>query len=87
MAFTPWLKFLPFTLINENKGVFGVNVGHLWGEMERVRRWIDALLDLYRQRVVEPVIAERFPLERAAEAHHFIQDRRNIGKVLLVTRS
>jgi len=83
---TPWLRFLPFTLLNENKGVFGVNVGHLWGEMERVRGWLDALLDLYRKGVAKPVIAARFPLERAAEAHHYIQDRKNIGKVLLVTR-
>jgi NADPH:quinone reductase-like Zn-dependent oxidoreductase len=25
-----------------------------------------------------------FPFERAAEAHHYIQDRKNLGKVLLV---
>jgi NADPH:quinone reductase-like Zn-dependent oxidoreductase len=82
---TPWLRFMPPRLINENKGVFGVNVGHLWNEMDRVRRWIDTLLDYYRAGVVKPVIAATFPLERAAEAHHYIQDRRNIGKVLLTT--
>jgi NADPH:quinone reductase-like Zn-dependent oxidoreductase len=83
LAGTPWLRFIPPTLMNANKGVFGVNVGHLWDEAERVRRWLEALLDYYRRGVIKPVIAATFPLERAAEAHHYIQDRKNIGKVLL----
>jgi hypothetical protein len=29
------------------------------------------------------VVADSFPLERAADAHRFIQERRNVGKVLL----
>ena len=32
---------------------------------------------------VRPVVAASFPFERAAEAHHYIQDRKNVGKVLL----
>ena len=32
-----------------------------------------------------PVVARTFPLERAAEAHRFIQARQNIGKVILTT--
>ena len=84
---TPWLSFMPPTLLNENKAVFGVNVGHLWDEMDRVRAWMDALLADYRSGAIKPVIAERFALERAADAHHYIQDRRNIGKVLLICSS
>jgi NADPH:quinone reductase-like Zn-dependent oxidoreductase len=30
------------------------------------------------------VIAATFPLDQAADAHHFLQDRKNIGKVVLV---
>jgi NADPH:quinone reductase-like Zn-dependent oxidoreductase len=81
---TPWLQFNPVALINQNKGVFGVNLGHLWEEQDRVTAWMEALLGLYRAGVARPVIAERFPLARAAEAHHYLQDRRNVGKVLLV---
>ena len=25
--------------MNANKGVFGVNLGHMWGEVERLRGW------------------------------------------------
>ena len=31
-----------------------------------------------------PVVAESFPFERAADAHRFIHERRNVGKVVLV---
>jgi NADPH2:quinone reductase len=32
-----------------------------------------------------PVVARTFPLDRAADAHRFIQSRQNIGKVVLTT--
>jgi NADPH:quinone reductase-like Zn-dependent oxidoreductase len=72
------------SLINANKGVFGVNVGHLWGESDRLRSWGEQLLDLWAQGVIKPKIAQSFKFDDAAAAHHFIQDRKNIGKVLLV---
>jgi synaptic vesicle membrane protein VAT-1 len=84
LAGTPWFQFNPLSLMNANKGVFGVNLGHMWGEVDRIRRWADALLDLARQGVVKPKVDGSFRFDDAAGAHHFIQDRKNIGKVLLV---
>ncbi len=83
-ASMPWFKFTPPALINSNKGVFGVNLGHLWGEMERVNGWLDSILDLYQSGDICPVIDATFSFEEAAAAHHYIQDRKNIGKVLLL---
>jgi synaptic vesicle membrane protein VAT-1 len=83
LAGTPWLKFNPLTLMNANKGVFGVNLGHMWGEGERLRGWAAELLDLWRQGIIKPKIAQTFRFDEAPQAHHFIQDRKNIGKVLL----
>ncbi len=80
----PWFAFGPARLISENKGVFGVNLAHLWDEIERVNGWLDALLGCWQRREIAPLISATFPLERAAEAHHYIQDRKNIGKVILV---
>jgi NADPH:quinone reductase-like Zn-dependent oxidoreductase len=70
--------------MNANKGVFGVNLGHMWGEIDRMREWADQILELCRQGVVKPKIAQSFRFGEAAQAHHFIQDRRNVGKVILV---
>jgi NADPH:quinone reductase-like Zn-dependent oxidoreductase len=33
---------------------------------------------------VRPTVGARFLLTEAAAAHHYIQDRKNIGKVVLV---
>ncbi len=80
----PWLQFNPVALINQNKGVFGVNLGHLWDEAGRLSAWMEALLQYYRMSVIRPVIAAKFSFDEAAAAHHYIQDRKNVGKVLLI---
>jgi NADPH:quinone reductase-like Zn-dependent oxidoreductase len=78
------MRFAPRTLMDENKGVFGVNVGHLWDEGDRVAAWMERLLALYAEGALRPVVDASVPFERAAEAHHRLQDRKNFGKVLLV---
>jgi NADPH:quinone reductase-like Zn-dependent oxidoreductase len=80
----PWLQFTPLALMNQNKAVFGVNLGHLWGEIDRITGWLEELLRLYGEGALKPVIAASFPFSEAAQAHHYIQDRKNLGKVLLV---
>ncbi len=79
----PWLKFHPPGLMNANKGVFGVNLGRMWHEVDRLRPWVESIVDLWTKGVVKPVISETFPFDQAAAAHHYIQDRKNQGKVLL----
>jgi NADPH:quinone reductase-like Zn-dependent oxidoreductase len=83
MASMPWLQFTPVSLIDQNKGVFGVNLGHMWKEVDRIRGWADHLLELWAKGVVKPHVDKIFPFAEAAAAHHYIQDRRNVGKVLL----
>ena len=74
------------SLINRNRGVFGLHVGHLWSE----RRQLGADHGHADERArapqrIAPVVARTFPLEQAADAHRFIQSRQNIGKVVLTT--
>ena len=84
LASMPWFQFTPLSLIDANKGVFGVNLGHLWSEVDRIRGWSEQLLDLWKSGVVRPQIAKSFRFDDAGAAHEYIQDRKNIGKVLLV---
>jgi len=84
VANMPWFQFNPLSLMNANKGVFGVNLGHLWGEIDRQRRWGDQLWELWAQGAIKPKIARTFRFNEAPQVHHFIQDRANIGKVVLV---
>ena len=80
----PWLQFNPVRLTSENKGVFGVNMGRLWQETERLTSWLERLLGLWKEGVLRPHVHAAVPFSRAPEAHALIHDRANIGKVLLV---
>jgi NADPH:quinone reductase-like Zn-dependent oxidoreductase len=44
---------------------------------------MDSLLELWASGVVKPHVDKVFPFAEAAAAHHYVQDRKNIGKVLL----
>jgi NADPH:quinone reductase-like Zn-dependent oxidoreductase len=81
LATIPWWKSL--ALMNENKGVFGLNMLKWWEREGSLDRLTEPLVaDLAAGRL-EPVVSEAFPFERAGEAHKFIAERRNVGKVVL----
>jgi NADPH:quinone reductase-like Zn-dependent oxidoreductase len=81
-ATMPWWKSL--NVMNENKGVFGLNMLG-WSDAEPgLRRIIEPLTAEIESGGLEPVVAEAFPFDRAGDAHQFIADRKNIGKVVLV---
>ena len=77
--------FHPITLLNRNKSVFGVNLGHMWHEGEMIANWMQVLLQGVAEGWVRPHVDKTFPLARAGEAHAYIEERKNIGKVVLVT--
>jgi synaptic vesicle membrane protein VAT-1 len=81
-ATLPWWKSLQ--LMNENKGVFGLNMLHWWDREGDVSRITGPLVEELEEGGLEPVVAESFPFERAGDAHTFIAERRNIGKVVLI---
>jgi NADPH:quinone reductase-like Zn-dependent oxidoreductase len=79
---TPW--FHPFGLLNKNKGVFGLNLGHMWHEPVKVGEWMSALLDGVSEGWVRPHVDKAFPFDQVRDAHAYIEARKNIGKVVLV---
>jgi NADPH:quinone reductase-like Zn-dependent oxidoreductase len=81
-ATLPWWKSIG--MLNENKGVFGLNMLHWWDEEGSLDRVIQPLVPQLESGELEPVVSESFPFDRAAEAHRYIAERRNIGKVVLV---
>jgi NADPH:quinone reductase-like Zn-dependent oxidoreductase len=82
LATMPWWKSL--SVMNENKGVFGLNMLHWWDEEGGLDRALDPLLDGLGKGQLRPVVAEAFPFDRAPDAHRMIEERRNVGKVVLV---
>jgi NADPH:quinone reductase-like Zn-dependent oxidoreductase len=82
LATMPWWKSL--SIMNENKGVFGLNMLHWWDREESIDRLIEPLVAGLAKGDLKPVVAEAFPFDRAPDAHRMIEERRNVGKVVLV---
>jgi NADPH:quinone reductase-like Zn-dependent oxidoreductase len=82
LATMPWWKSL--NVMSENKGVFGLNMLHWWDQEGSLERAAGPLVEALEKGELDPVVAESFPFDRAPDAHRFIQERRNIGKVVLV---
>jgi NADPH:quinone reductase-like Zn-dependent oxidoreductase len=80
-ATMPWWKSL--AMMNENKGVFGLNMLAWWDREGGLDRVIEPLTAGLADGSLEPVVAEAFPFDRAPDAHRFIHERRNVGKVVL----
>ncbi len=77
-------RFRPFDLLDRNRGVFGINLGHLWHETERVAVMFERVMAQVGERRLAPVVDRSFPFSEAAAAHEYMQGRNNFGKVLLV---
>ena len=61
----------------------GVTVVRPQASPDDLRRFTEHAIDLAVNGDLRPVIGQRFPLERAAEAHAAIEARSTIGKTLL----
>ena len=68
--------FHPIMLLNSNKSVFGVNLGHMWHEGEMVANWMQVLLQGVAEGRVRPHVDKTFPLARAGEAHAYLESAR-----------
>lgn len=77
-------RFGAIALMNDNKTVSGVNMGHLFDRLDILRPQFEALLQMYERGEIKPHIDRTFRFAEAAAAHHYLHDRKAKGKVLLV---
>jgi NADPH:quinone reductase-like Zn-dependent oxidoreductase len=75
-------KFDPLRMMGENRAVIGVHLGRL--RPETIRHEYAALLKYFAEGHIRPHVDKTFPMDQASAAHQFIQERRNVGKVLLI---
>lgn len=75
--------FNPVSLMNDNRCVFGVNLGHMWHEVDKTRTWMATILGGVAEGWVRPHVDKAFAFAQAGEAHRYIEERRNVGKVVL----
>jgi NADPH:quinone reductase-like Zn-dependent oxidoreductase len=70
--------------MSRNKGVFGLNLGHMWGEGEKVASWTFEIMRGIQQGWIQPHVDRTFSFDQIREAHRYMEARKNIGKVVLV---
>jgi NADPH:quinone reductase-like Zn-dependent oxidoreductase len=78
----PWFHALP--LLNRNRGVFGLNLGHMWHEPEKVAIWMRDILRGVEEGWVRPYVDRSYSFADVGKAHQYLEARKNIGKVVLV---
>ncbi|XP_073418698.1 synaptic vesicle membrane protein VAT-1 homolog [Dendrobates tinctorius] len=71
-------------LISSNKSVSGYLLGRLDEETELITDVVATLLDLYKQGQIKPKIDSVYPFEQVGDAMRQMQEKKNIGKVILV---
>ena len=82
LATVPWWKSL--AVMNENKGVFGLNMLSWWDREGSLERLTGPMLDWLADGALDPVVSEAFPFDKAPDAHRYLGEARNVGKVVLV---
>ena len=76
-------RFNPIKLASESKAVIGLNMLKLWDAKGSLDEFIDPLSNWIGEGKLRPVVAEAFPLERGPDAHRYMMERKNVGKVVL----
>jgi NADPH:quinone reductase len=80
-----WEQLDPAPLVGRNVGVQGFYLGRLMRHRpEVVQEAIGELVALWRSGAIRPVVGATFPLDEVAEAHRLVEERRSVGKVVLV---
>ena len=80
------LRMPRFNLIKQmsaSKAVIGLNMLTLFDHAGTSEPWLTPLREMLDDGTIAPVVAEAFPFDRAPDAHRFIAERRNVGKVVL----
>ena len=77
-------RFHPLALLNKNRGVFGLNLGHMWHEPQKVANWMKTILQGVEEGWINPHVDRAFRFDEAGAAHQYLEQRKNIGKVVLI---
>lgn len=66
-----------------NPGLVILKEIELVGSYAVTREELMEVINLVRQRKIRPIVSHTLPLEKAAEAHQLLQDRKTVGRLVL----
>ncbi len=77
-------RYTARTFMDDNKGIAGCNMGHMWDHIPMLRAELDQVLALVAAGTLKPHVDRVFSFEQAGEAHSYVEQGKNVGKVVLV---
>jgi NADPH:quinone reductase-like Zn-dependent oxidoreductase len=76
-------RWSPLALMDVNRGVFGLNLARMWND-DRLNAMLQTMVDGHKEGWVRPHVDKVFAFDQVMDAHMYIENRQNIGKVILV---
>ena len=76
-------RFKPVQMMSDSKSVIGLNMLRLLDSRGSLDEFVEPLRKWTESGELRPVVVKAFPIEQAPDAHRFIQERKNVGKVVL----
>jgi synaptic vesicle membrane protein VAT-1 len=78
----PWFNCI--RLMDDNRGVAGVNMGRLWDQIDLLTREMSALVGFYSEGKIKPHVSRAYPFSAARDAHVDLEQGKTVGKLVLV---
>jgi len=76
-------KIDPLQMLRRSRGFYGLNLARLMGDPALVREVLGELIRLAEAKEIHPEPGRVLQLEEVATAHHLLERRRNVGKIVL----
>jgi len=76
--------YTPLKLMRDNKAVIGINLATLWEDADLLRPCMEQIVAWYDEALFRPNIDKQFSFTQVAQAHTYVHERKNVGKVLLI---
>ena len=81
-------RISPDILHSANKALIGFSFGHYRRfRPEIVAKTMTKVINLLENNQIEILLSKSFPLKEASQAHRYIEERRSLGKVILVVNN
>jgi len=76
--------YSPVRLIGKSQSVLSVNMLHLADHRPDILlQCLGGVVDLYKKNTINPVVGGEFPVTEIAKAHHLLESRKSIGKLVV----
>ena len=76
-------KYKPLSLMSSNKSIMGYHLGRMVNAERQFKRSIQELNKLVNKEKVTPIIDKIFNYKDSPNAHKYMQERKNFGKILI----